>query len=77
VCEKAEHNFFRDHLAWWVPAFATALRRKAGDGFYAAAGRALAALARAERRRLGVDTPSVSARPDRDDQSEEPEGCAG
>lgn len=77
VCEKAEHSFFHDHLAWWLPAFAAALRRKAGDGFYAAVGRALAALVHAERQRLGVDTPSVPAGPNAVEPPEELEACAG
>jgi TorA maturation chaperone TorD len=77
VCAEAERDFFRDHLAWWLPAFATALRRQAGGGFYAAVGTALAALVASERRRLGVDTPSVAARPDAGEPPEEPEACAG
>jgi TorA maturation chaperone TorD len=75
VCEEARQAFFRDHIAWWVPAFATGLRRKAGAGLYAAVGRALAALIHVERRTLGVDTPSIPAQPSRDDPAEEPGAC--
>lgn len=77
VCERAEHSFFRDHLAWWLPAFAAALRRQAGHGFYVAVGMALAALVHAERRRLDVDTPSVPAGPNPVEPPEELEACAG
>jgi TorA maturation chaperone TorD len=77
VCDEAQHSFFRDHLAWWVPAFATGLRRRAGGGFYAALGQVLAALIPVERHRLGVDTPSVPARPSSTEGPEEPAGCAG
>jgi TorA maturation chaperone TorD len=77
VCDEAQRNFFREHLAWWVPAFATGLRRKAGHGFYAAAGQVLAALVPAERSRLGVDTPPVPVQPARIERPEEQAGCAG
>lgn len=77
VCEQAEHSFFRDHLAWWVPAFAAGLRRHGGAGFYTAVGRVLAALIPVERGRLGVDTPSVPARPSPGPPAEESDGCAG
>jgi TorA maturation chaperone TorD len=77
VCARVEQSFFREHLAWWVSAFANGLRLRAGDGFYVAVGRALAALVPAERYRLGVDTPSTPARPDRDEPPEEREACAG
>lgn len=77
VCDQAQQSFFRDHVAWWLPAFATGLRRKSGDGLYAAAGRALAALVHAERCRLGVDTASISGLPDRSDGPEEPGACGG
>ena len=30
ICDRALRDFFRDHLAWWLPAFAAGLRRKAG-----------------------------------------------
>ena len=30
ICDRAQRDFFRDHLAWWVPSFAAGLRRKAG-----------------------------------------------
>ncbi len=78
VCDEAQRGFFRDHLAWWVPAFAAGLRRKAGEGFYAAVGEALAALIPAERGHLGVDTPAApAARPNPIELLEEPSACAG
>jgi len=54
ICRDARAAFVRDHLAWWVPAFSLALRRKAERGIYEAAGRLLAAFLPMERARLGI-----------------------
>jgi TorA maturation chaperone TorD len=78
ICDEAQANFFRDHLAWWVPSFATGLRRRAGSGFYAAVADLLAALMPVERQRFHVPAPrsplepTILAKPE-DEQS----GCAG
>jgi TorA maturation chaperone TorD len=77
VCDDAARSFFRDHLAWWLPAFAAGLRRRAGGGFFAELGRVLAAFVPSERRRLGVDTPSLPGPPQPREAPEEPAGCAG
>jgi TorA maturation chaperone TorD len=77
VCEDAARRFFRDHVAWWVPSFATGLCRRAGTGPYAALGRALAAFLPAERGRLGIKAPQAPVRPARPERSEEDAGCAG
>jgi TorA maturation chaperone TorD len=76
VCADAETTFFRDHLAWWVPSFATGLRRKAGDGIYAALGRVLAAFMPTERLRSGVAAPRLPLRPAPIEPPEEQAGCA-
>jgi DMSO reductase family type II enzyme chaperone len=80
ICEAAERSFLREHLAWWVPAFAQGLRRRAGGGLYAELGRVLAAFITAERHRLGEETLPAPVQPVCRDQSEEQaacEGCAG
>lgn len=59
VCDEAQRTFFRDHLGWWLPSFATALRRRAGGGLYEAAGRVLAALLALERCRFGIPAPRL------------------
>jgi len=33
LCDRAQRDFFRDHLAWWVPAFATGLRHKSQGAY--------------------------------------------
>jgi TorA maturation chaperone TorD len=76
VCERAERDFFGDHLAWWVPAFATGLARKADRGYLRALARALAALIAAERHRLGVPTPHRPTQPSLIEQPDEQSGCA-
>jgi TorA maturation chaperone TorD len=80
VCEGAERAFFRDHLAWWAPSFSMGLRRKAGGGFYAAAGRLLAALLPLERARFGVEAPRLplkAAPIERPEEQAECGACAG
>lgn len=59
VCEAAQAAFFREHLAWWLPAFCVGLRRKAEHGFFAEVGELLAAFLRAERLRSGLPAPRV------------------
>lgn len=76
VCEQAEQSFVKDHLAWWVPAFATGLLRKSGGGYYHALARTLAALIPAERHRLNLPAPFQSARPELIEYPEEESGCA-
>jgi len=77
ICSAAEVSFFRDHLAWWVPAFATGLRRRAGSGLYAQLAQVLSALIPAERQRLGVDTTSIPVLPTLIEQPDEDSlGCA-
>jgi TorA maturation chaperone TorD len=76
VCEAAQRSFLRDHLAWWVPAFARGLRRKAGDGFYAAIGEILAAFLPAERSRFDVPAPRTPLQPALIERPEEQAGCA-
>lgn len=77
ICKDTERSFFRDHLAWWVPSFATGLRRKAGSGFYAALAGVLAALLPLERARLGVDAPRLPLQPALIERPEEQAGCVG
>lgn len=75
LCQSARAAFFRDHLSWWVPSFALALRAKAGHGFYAAAAQLLAALMPVERYRLGVDAPRMPLQACVSPAPTECEGC--
>jgi len=88
VCRDAQRRFVQDHLAWWLPAFALALRRKA-DGLrdardlhepprsaLGALGAALAAFVAAERAVLGVDPPVELAGPRPAEDADEG-GCGG
>jgi TorA maturation chaperone TorD len=75
VCEDAARSFFRDHLAWWVPAFAYGLRRKAASGFYAAVANVLAAIVPAERALLGILPATKPAQPELIENPEEQTGC--
>lgn len=75
LCRDAQVSFFRDHFAWWAPAFALALRRKA-DGsasehrltsppktYRGAFGAFLAAFVPAERAVLGLPAPTQLGAP--------------
>jgi len=70
VSRDAQKSFVQAHLAWWVPAFAEALRLKVGDPEVESEGSYLGALAGAlaawvpiERAVLGVDPPTELAAP--------------
>jgi TorA maturation chaperone TorD len=74
VCRDAESRFFREHLAWWVPAFAHLLGKEAGVGcFYEAVSVFVAALIAAERALFDLPEPGPPAQPTRT----EPEACDG
>jgi TorA maturation chaperone TorD len=76
ICRAAQKRFLAEHLAWWSPAFATLLARRAKEGFYQAAACFLSALIPVERAYLGVTVPSSSASPSRIERPEECDGCA-
>lgn len=75
ICDQAQRDFFRDHLAWWVPTFAAGLRRKA-SGYHDALAAALAAWIPDECRRLRIDAVLRPAGPELIEQPEEQSGCA-
>jgi hypothetical protein len=77
ICRAAQHAFVTEHLAWWVPSYATGLRRKAGDGPYAALARILAAFMPVERSAHGIKAPQLPVRPMTIERPEEAEGCVG
>jgi TorA maturation chaperone TorD len=59
VCDEAQGNFFRDHLAWWVPAFLMGIRRKVHGGFYQTVAQILSAFLPLERQRFEVPAPRL------------------
>jgi TorA maturation chaperone TorD len=74
ICREAQSHFLKEHLAWWVPAFAKLLCHEAHDGFFNAIGVFLAALIPSERVQLNVEMQSrdLSA-----SSPERPEACEG
>lgn len=75
ICRDAQKRFLQEHLAWWAPALCRLLDREDRDGFYAAAGKMLAAFLAAERAILEVTPPSPLAAPGTIERPEECEGC--
>lgn len=67
---KAQKLFLRDHLARFVPTFATRLRQHDADGFYGDLARSLLAFVALESRRLDVPLGAMdlSLRPADDDR---------
>ena len=81
TCRDAQRSFVTEHVAWWVPAFARALRERADSltppaAFQAAFSDALAAFIPVERAALDVPPPQILAEP-RPDDEQAGEGCAG
>jgi TorA maturation chaperone TorD len=76
VCADGQEHFLADHLSWWVPAFCTALRKKAegserapASTFQGALADALAAFVSFERGWLNIPEPTelVAANPSEDE----------
>ncbi len=75
VCHDAQVRFFREHLVWWVPAFARMLGREGKGGFYESVSTFLSAFIPLERALLGVSAPSRAPSPSATERPEECEGC--
>jgi len=76
VCAGALRDFLRDHLAWWIPAFAAGLRRTARGGYLHVLSGILAAWIPAECRRLGISAVLRPVSPEPIEGPEEQSGCA-
>lgn len=78
VCAEAARKFFREHIVWWMPAFAHALRQRAASRFYLALADILSAFIHVERALTGVEAPTELVAPQQtDDTSAECEhSCA-
>jgi TorA maturation chaperone TorD len=88
ICHDAQKKFFTEHLGWWLPAFAMALRHKAGDkseppcapeNFHTALGSVLAAFTAVERMILDIEPPKELAprNPLPTETADFDEGCSG
>jgi TorA maturation chaperone TorD len=75
VCERSLRDFFRDHLAWWLPAFSAGLRRKADGGYLHALADVLTTFIRAECRRLDISAVLRPISPEAIEEPEEHPGC--
>lgn len=77
VCCDAQKSFMTAHMAWWLPAFAHALARKAGGGYFSALADALTAWVPIERAVLGIEPPTELAAPNPADETEMGCGSCG
>ncbi|MAF66948.1 MAG: hypothetical protein CMJ84_14995 [Planctomycetes bacterium] len=82
ISRDAQRDFVAKHLAWWVPAFAHALGKRAEaldppSPLHIGLARALACLIPAERAVLGVEPPDelALAKPDEEGSESECSGC--
>lgn len=75
VCRQAQSQFLRQHLAWWIPAFAKLLEAQSMPAFYTSAGAFLTAFIPAERAILGLPPVSQPVVPSTVERPEECEGC--
>lgn len=60
ICRDARQKFFREHVGWWLPAFARVLSRVAPPGYYQELVSLVSGLSALERVSLGL--PPFSAR---------------
>ncbi len=74
VSRKAQADFIRDHLSWWLPTFARLLAKENPASFFAAMAHFLCAFLPTERALLDVAPRLIPAQPSR---LERPEECAG
>jgi len=82
TCVSAQRSFFRDHLSWWLPAFARGLHARAGaaannsdtparsESYHQALARALASFTACERSILRIPLPQVKVSPLQVDEGE-------
>jgi len=89
ICRDAQQRFLSDHLLWWTPAFAFAMRQKTDriseeselssppESFYGATTQLLAAFMRAERLHFGIPPPQRLVAPTSGDENPESTACEG
>lgn len=77
TCAAAQHSFFRDHLSWWLPAFARGLYFRSGtplaesdpssesEIYYRTLASMLASFTACERSVLRIPRPQAAAAPQR------------
>jgi TorA maturation chaperone TorD len=75
ICHEATQRFLREHVVWWLPAFAKLLARQDPGGYYEAVAQFLAALVAAERALAHIDPPHRSVEPSPIENADECSGC--
>lgn len=89
TCREAQRRFLTDHLLWWTPALAFAIRKKVDHigeeselldpprSFYSATAQLLAAFMRTERISFGILPPQRLLSPNPSNEEPESNSCEG
>jgi TorA maturation chaperone TorD len=75
VSRLAIERFLKEHVVWWLPAFARLLVRQDPGGFYEAVANFLAALVTAERALAGIEPAHQRPEPSPIETLDECSGC--
>lgn len=75
VCADGAKLFLKDHVVWWMPAFAKLLAYQDPGGYYEAVAHFLAAFLAAERALAGIAPPKHAAEPSPIENADECSGC--
>jgi TorA maturation chaperone TorD len=75
ICQGAAERFLKEHVVWWLPAFAKVLARQNPGGFYEAVAHFLAAFVAAERALAHIEPPRHSVEPSPIENPDECSGC--
>jgi TorA maturation chaperone TorD len=75
ICESAQRRFLKEHLTWWLPAFAMLLAQQAEGSLYEAVAHFVAAFIASERSLANIEPQQSRAKPTPIEHPDECTGC--